>query len=275
MKNKSLQNRRIAITGGARGIGLATAALLHRLGATVIIGDLDAASAIEAAAAIGPDVQAYPLDVSDRESFAAFIKQATASGPLDVLVNNAGIMPIGAFLEQSADVHRRAVEINVLGCLYGMYLALPAMVGSGSGHIINVASTAGKTPVPGGLTYCGTKAAVVALTETARVEYSGSGVRFTCILPHFTNTELIAGTTATKLIPVVEPDDVAAAIADAIVKPRADVYVPGIVGLVISVNSLIGRRLRDFLSRRLGAYDTFLKFDKSARASYTRRITQS
>jgi len=270
-----LHGQRIAITGAGRGIGLATAKELHQRGATVVIGDLDTKAASAAAAAIGPDVQAFALDVSDHASFAAFVERATADAPLDVLINNAGIMPIGHFLEQSAEVHRRAVQVNVMGCVYGMHLALPAMIERGSGHIINIASAAGKSPVPGGLTYCGTKSAVIALTETARVEFSGSGVEFTCVMPSFTNTELIAGTTATKLVPIAEPADVARAIAGAVVKPKADVFVPKIVGALLTPQPLMGRRLRDIVNRKLGVYNTFLDFDPDARAAYTRRITES
>lgn len=275
MSTTSLAGRRIAVTGAARGIGLATARLLHARGATVVIGDLDGASAAEAAASIGPDVTGLALDVADHASYAAFLSAATADGPLDVLVNNAGIMPIGPLVEQSPATLRRALDVNVLGCLNGLHLALPAMVERGSGHVVNVASTAGRTPVPGGVAYCATKSAVVALTETARVEHAGTGVDFTCVMPHFTNTELIAGTTATRLIPVIEPEDVATAIADAIVSRRKDVFVPRMIGPILRTQPLMGRRLRDAVSRRLGAYDTFLHFDRGQRAGYDHRINQS
>lgn len=270
-----LLGRRIAITGGGRGIGLATAKTLQARGATVIIGDVDGESAIAAAAAIGPGTEAYPVDVSDYDSFALFHKQATADAPLDVLINNAGIMPIGGFLDQSAATHRRAVEINVLGCLNGMHVALPAMTQRGHGHIINIASSAGKTPVPGGLTYCGTKAAIIALTETGRVEYSQTGVEFTCVMPSFTNTELIAGTSGLRLIPTAQPNDVASAIADTVANPVNDIFVPKIIGPILFSQPLMGRRLRDAINRRLGAYRTFLDFDSHARAQYQRRIDES
>ena len=275
MSATSLRGRRIAITGAGRGIGLATAKALYQRGATIVIGDVDIESATTAAGMVGPGAEAYPVDVSDYESFAAFHKQATADAPIDVLINNAGIMPIGHFLDQSAERHRRAVEINVMGCINGMHLALPAMVERGSGHIINIASSAGKTPVPGGLTYCGTKAAVVALTETARVEYAVTGVQFTCVMPSFTNTELIAGTSGLKFIPTAQPDDVAQAIVDAVSHPTADVFVPKIIGPILRTQPLIGRRLRDFINRQLGAYNTFLDFDPKARAEYQHRIDES
>jgi NAD(P)-dependent dehydrogenase (short-subunit alcohol dehydrogenase family) len=272
-KNLTLAGKRIAVTGAGRGIGLATAKELARRGASVVIGDLDLATATAAASAVGDDAQGFALDVSDPVSFAAFVADATKDGPLDALINNAGIMPIGPFLEQSVEVYRRAVEVNVLGNIHGMHVALPAMLERGTGHIINVASTAGKAPVPGGTTYCGTKAAVVALTETARVEYAGTGVSFTCVMPHFTNTELIAGTHGTKLIPIAEPEDVARAIADAVEKPRPDVYVPKVLGAILSTQPLLTRGLRDYINRKLGAYDTFLDFDAKARAGYANRIS--
>lgn len=275
MSATSLRGRRIAITGAGRGIGLATAKALYRRGATIVIGDLDSDSAVAAAGSVGPGTEGYPVDVSDYESFATFHKEATAHAPLDVLINNAGIMPIGRFLEQSADRHRRAVEINVMGCNNGMHLALPAMVERGTGHIINIASSAGKTPVPGGLTYCGTKAAVIALTETARVEYAGTGVGFTCVMPSFTNTELIAGTAGLKFIPNAQPDDVAEAIVAAVARPTADVFVPRIIGPILGSQPLMGRRLRDVVNRRLGAYRTFLDFDPKARAAYQHRIDET
>lgn len=275
MSATSLRGRRIAITGAGRGIGLATAKALHARGATVIVGDLDIESATAAAAVIGPGTEAYPVDVSDYESFATFHKEATSSAPLDVLINNAGIMPIGHFLDQSADRHRRAVEINVMGCINGMHLALPAMVERRRGHVINIASSAGKTPVPGGLTYCGTKAAVIALTETARVEYADTGVQFTCVMPSFTNTELIAGTSGLKFIPTAQPDDVAQAIAHAVARPTADVFVPKIIGPILNTQPLIGRRLRDVINTQLGAYRTFIDFDPKARAEYQHRIDAS
>ncbi|MFL6089160.1 MAG: SDR family oxidoreductase [Aeromicrobium sp.] len=275
MSRTSLHGRRIAITGGARGIGLATARELAGRGATVVLGDLDATLAEAAAAQLGNGAVGLVVDVSDHASFAEFIEAASSDAPLDVLVNNAGIMPIGPFLEQSPGTLRRTMEVNVLGCLHGMNLALPAMVERGSGHILNVASTAGKTPVPGGVAYCGSKSAVVAMTETARVEFAGTGVDFTCVMPHFTNTELISGTNATKLIPVVEPEDVATAIADAVERRRKDVFVPKVIGPILQTQPLLGRRLRDTMSRRLGAYDTFLHFDKTKRSGYDDRVSNT
>lgn len=275
MSINRLEGARVAITGGARGIGLATAKELHARGASVVIGDLDASDAHKAARTTGLNARGHALDVAGYDSFAAFLSAAESDGPLDVLINNAGIMPIGRFVDQSPATYRKTVEVNLLGCLNGMRVALPGMVARGRGHVLNVASTAGKAPIPGGMAYCATKAAVVALTETARVEHAGTGVDFTCVMPNFTNTELIAGTTAVKVIPIVEPEDVARAIADAITRRKKDVFVPRVVGPILRSQPLMGRGIRDFVNRRLGAYDSFLTFDQAARASYDDRVDGS
>ena len=266
--------RVVAITGGARGIGLATARALLAAGARVALGDIDETAARSAAAALGEDVVAAQLDVSDEASFASFLAAAEQElGPVDVLINNAGIMPIGPFLDETAETAQRAVNVNLMGCLTGMKTALPAMLERGSGHIVNVSSVAGKSPVPGGLTYAATKAAVISMTETARVEFGGRGIEFTCVMPSFTNTELIAGTQGTRLVKNVEPEDVAEAIAAAIKRPRPDVYVPRAVGAIVRTQPLLGRRLRDTINHALKADKTFLEIDHAARFAYDRRIT--
>src|SRR5580700_8981831 len=119
----------VAITGAARGIGLATAAELRSRGARVAIGDVDGDQAIRAGSALGDDVLAATLDVTDHGSFESFLELVGRElGPPDVLINNAGIMPIGPMLEEPDDLARRVMEINVLGVMSGMKLGLPAML---------------------------------------------------------------------------------------------------------------------------------------------------
>jgi short-subunit dehydrogenase len=148
------------------------------------------------------------------------------------------------------------------------------MLKRASGSVINVASLAGTAPLPGGLTYGASKAAVIAATETARVEFRNTGVRFTCVLPSFTNTDLISGTTGVGLIPTVEPDDVATAVLSAISRPRHMVYVPRTAGVMARIQPFLGRRLRDGALRRLGAYEAFDVADASLRADYDRRVAR-
>jgi NAD(P)-dependent dehydrogenase (short-subunit alcohol dehydrogenase family) len=266
----------VAITGGARGIGLATARALTTAGARVAIGDIDGDEAIRAAEGIGSSALAARVDVTDPASFREFLALAERElGPLDVLINNAGIMHIGPFLEEPDAVAARLININMLGVMTGMKLALPGMIERGHGHILNVASVAGKSAVPGGASYAASKAAVVSLTETARVEFRGTGIDFTCVMPSFTATELIAGTKGTRFVQTIKPEDVGAAIAAAVAQPRDDVYVPKSVGSIIRLNSLLGRKVRNAMGRALGADRTFLDFDRNARAAYEARITEA
>jgi len=273
---RRLAGKRVAITGAGRGIGRATAQELHNRGALVAIGDIDADAAKEAATAIGSDVSAHHIDVTDSASFASFLADAKqAMGGIDVLINNAGVMPIGHFLDINEATVRRAMEINLLGPTLGMRAALPDMIANGHGHIVNVASVAGKAAVPGGLYYCSHKAGIIALTEGARLEFGAQGIDFTCVMPSFTNTDLIAGTKGTKFLKNVEPEDVARGIAHAIEHKDKDVYVPKSLRQITFTQTLTGRRTRDFLNRRLGAYNTFLDIDQTRRASYDERIGRS
>ena len=114
-ERRSLSGKVVAITGGARGIGKATATALVRKGCRVAIGDLDLALAEQTAAGLGGGTVALPLDVTDRASFAAFLDEAERQlGPLDVVINNAGIMPVTPFVEETEDSIRRQLDINLL-----------------------------------------------------------------------------------------------------------------------------------------------------------------
>ncbi|GAA3520432.1 SDR family oxidoreductase [Nocardioides daeguensis] len=271
-----LTGRHVVITGAARGIGRATAAELLGRGARVSIGDIDREAAARTAAELGERAVGLHVDVTDPSSFATFLDEARAAhGGVDVLVNNAGVMPIGAYLDSSAEVERRSIEINVLGPLTGMRLVLPEMVARGGGHVVNVASTAGRAAIPGGVAYCAAKAAIVHGTEAMRVELGHTGVDFTVVMPGFVNTDLVAGTKGLRMIPNLEPEDVATAIAEALRTRRKDVFVPWVMGPIIRTQPFLGRRLRDFFNRRMGAYDAFLDIDQSQRAHYSERVGRS
>src|SRR5947208_873303 len=154
---RSLAGRVVAITGGARGIGRATAAALIVQGARVAIGDIDAPLAVQSAQKLGGGTVGLPLDVTDRASFDRFLADVEQQlGPLDVLINNAGIMPVGPFIEETDATAERLVDINLHGVIYGSKLALERFLPQGRGHLVNIASVAGKAGFPGGATYCAT-----------------------------------------------------------------------------------------------------------------------
>ncbi len=274
--SRTLSGKRILITGAGRGIGRATALELTRRGAQVAIGDVDADAAKEAADLIGPAASAYHLDVSSAESFEQFVTDAGRDlGGIDVLINNAGIMPIGHFLDIGLPTVQRATTINLVGPIIGMRSVLPLFLSQGAGHIVNVASSAGRTPVPGGTVYCAQKAGLISITDSARLEFGSRGITFTAVMPSFTNTDLISGTKGTKFVKTVEPEEVAAGIAKAIEKKKRDVYAPASLRAIYAMEPFLGRRVREAMYRSLGAYDTFLDIDPAGRAAYDDRINRS
>ncbi len=271
-----LSGQVVAITGGARGIGKETARALAAQGMKVAIGDLDLATTEATAAELGPNVKAYALNVTDRDSFEAFLDGAEADlGPLDVLINNAGIMQLGPFLDEDHATAHRQVDINVHGVLYGMKLALPRFVARGRGHLVNIASTAGKGGFPGGATYCGTKHFVVGTSEAVRLELRGTGVEVSCVMPVIVNTELASGLQEARGVKNVSPQDVANEIVDALKVPRFDVYVPKSIGAITTVMNVVPRRGREAIVRAMKADKVLLATDADARRAYELRASHS
>jgi NAD(P)-dependent dehydrogenase (short-subunit alcohol dehydrogenase family) len=274
-ERRALNGRVVAITGGARGIGKATAEALVRRGARVAIGDVDTGLAEETAAGLGGGSVALPLDVTDRASFEAFLDEAERQlGPLDVLVNNAGIMPVTPFVEESEDSFRRQIEINLIGVIHGTQLAMRRMMPRDSGHIVNIASQAGKVATPGIATYSATKHAVVGLSEAVRAELRGRAIEVSCVMPTVVNTELTAGV-GQKWVKPVEAVDVAEAIAEALEVPRFDVYVPRANGALIRSASLMPRAAAEWVGRTMGTDKLMTEVDHSARAAYEDRAAHS
>ena len=273
---RTLAGQVAAITGGARGIGKETARHLVRQGMKVAIGDLDAAATEAAAAELGPNVRGYALDVTDRASFEAFVDAAESDlGPLDVLVNNAGIMQLGPFLDEPDVVAVRQVDINVHGVLHGMKIALPRFVARNRGHLVNIASSAGKGGFAGGATYCGTKHFVVGVSEAVRGELRGTPVEISCVMPGVVNTELAAGLKEARGIKNVNPEDVAAAIVECLQVPRFDVFVPKSIGPITQVMGVLPRSGRERIARALKADRVLSTADPAARAAYELRASQS
>jgi NADP-dependent 3-hydroxy acid dehydrogenase YdfG len=271
---RSLAGQVVAVTGGARGIGRATAAALIAQGARVAIGDIDAALAERTAGELGGSTAGLPLDVTDRASFAAFLNEVeNRLGQLDVLVNNAGIMPIGPFLKETDETAARMVDINIHGVIFGSKLALERFVPRRRGHLVNIASIAGKAGVAGGATYCATKHAVVGLSEALRQELYGTGVEVSVVMPIGVNTELYSGLPQTRGFNTPEPEDVANAIVQALQKRTFDVYVPKTMGAVVRGGAVMPRRAMEAIGRFLKSDEALTHPDHSARAAYEARIT--
>ena len=268
----ALAGRVALVTGGAQGIGRATAAALAAAGVRVAIGDVDGELARRTARELGHGVVAFDLDVTDRESFALFVSCAQAElGPPDILVNNAGIMLIGSFLDEDEAATRRLIDVNVHGVLTGMKLVLPGMVERGRGHLVNVSSSLGRTGLSNAATYCGSKFFVYGLSEAIRAELRDTGVEVSCVMPGQVRTDLSAGLADSRAARDVGPEEVAAEILSALRRPRFDVFVPRSIGPLTTLNGVLPRSARDALRRTLKVDTALEHADPAARRQYELR----
>ncbi|TAM66423.1 SDR family NAD(P)-dependent oxidoreductase [Mycobacterium sp.] len=275
-----VRGKTVAVTGGARGIGRASAAAFAASGARVVIGDLDAELAEKAAAEIrnatGAQVLGLALDVTDPRSFGRFLDEAEAAlGPLDVLVNNAGIMPTGLFFDEDLATTDRIIDVNLRGVITGSREAVNRLVPRRGGIIINVASLAGVRGFPGVATYCATKHAVLGFSEALAAEMRAHGVAVIVVLPGVVRTELSAGASMPgwmRRVSTVDPDDIAAAMLRALGRGKFRVTVPGRLGALILAMSLMPARLRRWADRIAGSDRAYVQADPIERERYRRRI---
>jgi NAD(P)-dependent dehydrogenase (short-subunit alcohol dehydrogenase family) len=265
----------VLVTGGARGIGQATAALLAAKGAHVCVGDLDLAAAREAALAMRPDVHAYELDVTDRESFGTVVRSVLDEfGRIDVLVNNAGVMPLGGFLDGPYAASRATMEVNLWGPFHGMRLVLPHMVARGRGHVVNVTSMAGKVPIPGMAAYNASKFAATGLSAAVRAEFAGSGVSVSTVLPSAVRTRLSAGVPLGRGLPTVDAAVVARAVVGSLATRKAEITVPRYLAGWAVVDALVPERVLRVGRRLVRDRRALTSVDRNVRAGYERAITE-
>jgi NADP-dependent 3-hydroxy acid dehydrogenase YdfG len=236
----AIDGKVVAITGASSGIGEATADLLAERGAKLVLGArrADRLNAVAARlTASGADAVAKVTDVSRRSDLAELVSLANDTyGRLDVLVSNAGIMPVSSFDEHCVDDWEAMVDVNLKGVLFGIAAALPVFRSQGFGHFVNTASTAAFRVTPGQSVYAGTKMAVRAISEGLRQE-AGDNLRVTIISPGMTSTNFAESITdpaaraeleRRRDVIAMPPEAVARAIAFAIEQP-SDVDVGEIV----------------------------------------------
>lgn len=228
--SNGIEGKIVLITGGSTGLGAETARHLAANGARIAVAarrkdKLD--EVVAAIAAAGGEARAYALDVTDKHQVASVVAAVVADfGGIDVIVNNAGLMPIRPMVEVNTDEWDAMIDVNLKGVLYGIAAVLPRFVAQDSGHIINVSSVAGvKVFAPGGTVYSGTKFAVRAISEGLRQEVGGK-IRVTSIEPGAVDSELKFSTTGTAADNVLDfykiaipANSVARAIAYAIEQP--------------------------------------------------------
>ena len=266
----------VAITGGARGIGRATAEACLAAGLNVVIGDVDGAACAAVAAELGGRAVGLPLDVRNAQDFEGFLDDAEdAFGPLDALVNNAGIAPIGLFADEDPAETQRLIDINLSGLLTGSRLALQRFLPRRHGHIVNLASSAGQIATAGGATYAATKYGVVGFTRALRAETRGTGVRTTIVMPGLIRTDMISGFAKARGTRIVGPDMVAAAIVDALRTGRKEVFVPRELGPVARLVAGTPPAIADRIKRVLRADRIMTEADMGARAGYRGRMDKT
>lgn len=186
----SLQGKVVMITGASSGIGEACARRLARHGARLVLAARRTDRLAQLAAELGESTLWAATDVTRLDELEALATAARERfGRIDVLINNAGIMPISMLAQGCVDDWSRMIDVNIKGVLYGIHVVLGGMLAQGSGHVINISSVAGLTVGPGSAVYSGTKFAVRAISEGLRQECVGK-VRVTTICPGLVTSEL-------------------------------------------------------------------------------------
>lgn len=262
-----LKGARVLITGAGRGIGQSAAELFAAEGAEIAIADVDTVAAESAAAPIG--ACAYELDVRARDQWD---KVVADFGAVDVLVNNAGVMPAGAFLDEPDAVGRATIDINVWGLIHGMRAVVPGMIERRRGHVVNVASLAGKIPVAGLAVYNASKFAAVGLSAATRLEFAPQGVSVSCVMPSAVRTRLSSGLALGKGMPTVEPEDVAAAILQTCETRKAEVAVPNYLGPIDIALAAAPERAVRLVRRLLDGNRALHPADSETRARYEEQV---
>jgi clavulanate-9-aldehyde reductase len=231
MADQPLAGRVVAVTGASSGIGAATATVMSRAGATVALGARRRDRLEALAERLAGPASIHAVDVTDEAQARAFVESAAAEhGGLHGLVNNAGVMLLGAVNGADTAEWRRMLEVNLWGLLVCTHAALPLMTRNGGGDIVNVSSVAGRRADAGAAVYNMTKFGVHAFSEALRQEALHSGVRVTVVAPGFVDTELQQHNTDPLVLTamarsreqigeVLQPEDVADAVLHAMTRP--------------------------------------------------------
>lgn len=198
MKTTDMADKTVLVTGAGSGIGRSLALLCARRGADLVISDVEPerlAATEQALSAFGGDVCARTVDVADRDAMRAFSEEVgTEVGPIDLLVNNAGVGMAGGILDTTLDDWDWIVSINLMGVVHGLHFFLPAMIERGSGHVVNLASMAAYNASGDMPAYAATKYAVLGLSESLSEELRPIGIGVTAVCPGIINTSIIADT---------------------------------------------------------------------------------
>ena len=240
------------------------------------IGDLSGDVAAESASHVGGGAIGLELDVTDRDSFTAFLDTVESElGPIDVLVNNAGVMFVGPFEAEDDGAAGKMVAVNFGGTVLGMKLVLPRFRARGRGHIVNVVSAGAFVAAPHEASYAATKHAVKGVCDGLRYELRGSGIDLTLVYPGVVKTELAAGTNPGRSGAWVEPSEVGDAIVGAIRSPRREVFVPRSLSVLLRFFAVLPAGGRLTLGKLFGVDKVATQVDRAERDEYEKRMAAS
>ena len=252
---KSLQDKRALITGGAQGIGLSIARALAADGAEIVLTDINAETLDKARGiltAAGAKCHTYILDVTDKESIAATRDRLHEEvGPIDLLVNNAGVVHGGAFLEVPLEQHLQTLRVNAEGLVAVTHAFLPDLIASQDSHLINMSSASGLVGLPWGSTYAASKWAVFGFSESLRLELERTGhghVGVTVVCPSYVSTGMFAGVKTPRLTTFLTPAKLAAKIKRAVLRRQPYVLEPWLIKITPFLKGVLPRPARDLLS---------------------------
>lgn len=265
------------VTGGARGIGLAIAHRLAGMGARVVIADLDEAAATDAAREVGSGARGFVLDVTDFEEYLRVVDEIEDSiGPIDIVVNNAGIMPVGPLLSESRGVAEATMRVNFWSHYISFQVLAPRMIGRGRGHFINVTSAAGAIHSPGLASYVASKHAATGFARSAREELAGTGVTISTVMPSAVRTQLVDGIPFKwwEKLGIIPPSWVARDAVRTVHNRPAVVGSPRGTVLALRLQHLVPEWLWLLGRRVVNADRTVGPVDRQARSEYDGRINR-
>ncbi|RMF13669.1 MAG: SDR family NAD(P)-dependent oxidoreductase [Candidatus Dadabacteria bacterium] len=252
----AIRHKRVLITGSGRGMGLALAKRFAASGAQVILSDIHL-DALSDARKLLPDAEAIAMDVTCPEAIQAARETLHSNGgPIDILVNNAGVVFGGAFADVPLERHLQTLRVNTEGLLAVTHVFLPDLIARPEAHIVNMASVSGLIGLPFGAAYAASKWAAIGFGESLRLELKELGhdhVRLTVAAPGYINTGLFDGVGAPRLMPFLDPDDLARTIVRAVRSNRPYVYTPLLVRLTPMLKGLLPVDIQDRVMAFLGA----------------------
>jgi all-trans-retinol dehydrogenase (NAD+) len=252
----NLTGKRALITGAGHGLGRAIAIELARAGAEVIVTDLDPDRVAAVVKELGPPAIGYPLDVTVQEQVVAVRNQLHRDrGPIDVLVNNAGIVFGGPFLSVPIERHLNTVAINLNGVLTVTHTFLPDLLSRPEARVVNIASASAIVALPLAASYAATKWAVLGFSESLREELRLADhrhVRVSAVCPSYITTGLFDGARPPRFTRLLTPEAVARAVRRAAERGSEFVLLPFSVRLLYGVAGVLPRRAYRQLCRLLG-----------------------